>query len=109
MLKRLHWIISTVLALALLHLWISSEQVTISIPSPDRRLIGQVTAAREFPYLSIYSLLVIRDGITGEVVRRHPLIVRDTFSDIVSEVHSLGWSGASLKLDIDRSHYAGPT
>jgi hypothetical protein len=106
---QLIWIAALIEAAILLHVWISAENVTISAVSSDKKLIGQIVAAREFPYLSVQGYLVVRDGRTGRTNKRNLLIVRDTFSDVVAEVHSLTWNGASITIDVDRSHYSGPS
>jgi hypothetical protein len=105
---RLGWIVAVVEAVLLLHLWLAREAVVISKPSNDRKLIAQVVATRDFPYLSVQAYLVIRDTERGNVRQEAFLIARDVLQDVVMEVHSVSWSGTTVTLDIESPNYSGP-
>jgi hypothetical protein len=94
--------------LLLLHLWLSTENVLISAPSPDKKFIAQVAMSRDFPYLSVDVYLVIRGGDTGGVVSHTFLLARDALPDLMLEIRSLSWNNGAIDLDIQSPNYFGP-
>jgi hypothetical protein len=58
MIGRFIWIAAAAEAMLLLHIWLSKEIVVLSALSPDRKFIGQISATRDFPYLTVDGYLV---------------------------------------------------
>ena len=107
MIGRFIWIVAATEVILLLHIWLSKEIVVLSALSPDKKLIAQISATRDFPYLNVDGYLVVRQALTGRITKTEFLVARDTFDDITTEVRSVSWKGSSIVVDIDRTHYSG--
>jgi len=97
------------LAFAIFHFWMASEVVVISQPSLNKQHIAQIMMKREFPYFSVQSYLVIRNSSNGSLIEKHFLMARDEYQDIVKEISALKWEGEEILVNIQSSHYSGPS
>ena len=107
MIGRFICVVAVTEAILLLHIWLSKEIVVLSALSPDRKLIAQISATRDFPYLTVDGYLVVREALTGRRTKREFLVATDAFDDITREVRSVSWKGSSIVVDVDRTHYSG--
>lgn len=95
-------------ALVISHLLLSEEVVVLSEASTDGKYLAQVSATREFPYLTLVTYLTVKETARENILEKHLLFGADAIEDVVLEIRSLKWKNGSVEIDSEGSHYAGP-
>jgi hypothetical protein len=95
-------------ALAIFHILLSAEIVVLSEASSDGKYLAQVSATREFPYLTLVTYLTVKETAREHTLEKHLLFGADAIEDVVLEVRSLKWKNGSVAIDSQGSHYVGP-